>query len=633
MERVPAGKLAKPPERWAIAVVAIAAVLHLPGVSLGQQRAGKEWVGKDVVPKRRDLHVRVNGATGKRKAIVGTYKVEAVDGLSLLIHKPGILGWVSADDVVPVDRAIEFFSNAVRLDPQDTFSRTTRASVLLAGEEGRPRGICRLQRSHSHRSAQRRRLLRSRHGLACEQRGRQGHRRLRRGAALDPDHTVACVWRGRAWMSKHEYAKAISDFDSALRLNPLLGMAYDERGAAHAANAEYDKAITDFNAAIRIDPRDAVAYACRGDIETAKGDFDRALADCNEAIRYDPNSVTTYFQRASIRANRNDLDGAIADFGAVVRLSPQFGSAYLYRGIAAYTKGDYGRATADLDEAIRLEPGRAEAYCARGVVWYMNGQFDAAIKDYDRAIRLNPQYADSHAKRGLAWQSKGKLSKAFADYDRAIQLDPKAEEAYYGRGTAWLAEHKYDKAIVDLDVAVRLDPRQADAYDARALAWLRKKRVDKAAADVDQALRLNPQLVSSLYLRAWIWACCSGRQVPRRQEGRRSSEEGLRVKRVERCQCARGSRGGLCRNRRLRRGDEVANSRQCRYVWTHEPVRRHAPPRALPDESALPRRQSQARGRCSLSRRACQSSCPRSFDGIVLGPGDGAGVIVLGLRC
>ncbi len=49
---------------------------------------------------------------------------------------------------------------------------------------------------------------------------------------LEPNHSEAYRWRGDALLNKHEFDKALSEYDEAIRLDPKNGMAYCGRGAA-----------------------------------------------------------------------------------------------------------------------------------------------------------------------------------------------------------------------------------------------------------------------------------------------------------------------------------------------------------------------------------------------------------------
>ena len=66
--------------------------------------------------------------------------------------------------------------------------------------------------------------------------------------------------RGNAYLVKHQYDRAIADYDAAIRLKPDFAVAYYNRGLAHANSGQYDRAVADFGSAARLEPDHARAH-------------------------------------------------------------------------------------------------------------------------------------------------------------------------------------------------------------------------------------------------------------------------------------------------------------------------------------------------------------------------------------
>src|SRR5437870_6317372 len=60
--------------------------------------------------------------------------------------------------------------------------------------------------------------------------------------------------RGVEWRAKGELARAIADYDEAIKADPQQSAAYNNRGIAYAAASDYDKAIVDYDEAIKLKP-------------------------------------------------------------------------------------------------------------------------------------------------------------------------------------------------------------------------------------------------------------------------------------------------------------------------------------------------------------------------------------------
>jgi Flp pilus assembly protein TadD len=70
--------------------------------------------------------------------------------------------------------------------------------------------------------------------------------------------------RGYAWLSKHNYAAAITDFNEAIRFDPKCAETYDNRGIAHFNAGEPEAAVDDFTEAIRLGHIEWKSWASRG---------------------------------------------------------------------------------------------------------------------------------------------------------------------------------------------------------------------------------------------------------------------------------------------------------------------------------------------------------------------------------
>src|SRR5262245_58580498 len=98
------------------------ALLHVaPADSIGQTPAAGVLMGKAVVPKHRTFMMRESNQPGPPRAgIPAIYHVKAERGRSLLIFTPGLSGWVSRDEVVPIEQANGHFTNQIRSNPRDS---------------------------------------------------------------------------------------------------------------------------------------------------------------------------------------------------------------------------------------------------------------------------------------------------------------------------------------------------------------------------------------------------------------------------------------------------------------------------------------------------------------------------------
>src|SRR3984893_13979424 len=111
-------------------------------------------------------------------------------------------------------------------------------------------------------------------------------------------------------------------------------VAYTNRGLAYRATGEHARAVADYDAAIKLDPTYAPAYNNRGTVYGDARDFDRAIADYDEAIRLAPENAAVLTNRGDAYRDKGNLDRAIVDYDAAIRLDPRYAPAFTNRGNA-----------------------------------------------------------------------------------------------------------------------------------------------------------------------------------------------------------------------------------------------------------------------------------------------------------
>jgi tetratricopeptide (TPR) repeat protein len=442
-----------------VAVCALLAVAGTPELR-AQEGSSSIGVGARVVPRFSGFTLGVDGRAVERSSKeLHTYRVEWSDGRRLWLKAllGELRGWARAEDVISVDRAIDYFDDWLRMNPRDSFPHAVRG---LIWEYDYPD---------------------------------DAFAEFTEAIRNNPRFATALAHRARLFFNKKAYDKAIADYNEAIRLDPDAGDAYAGRGNVWIARKDPDKALADYDEAIRVDPRNSLLYTDRANAWYTLGELDKAIADYTEAIRLDTRCTWAYRNRGLTRYNRKEYDKAIADFSEAIRLDPNYALAYCGRGDTWTDKQEYDNAIADYGEAIRLDPHDAGAYCGRGAIWHCKQQLDRAIADYTGAIRVDSRSAWAYAWRGSTWSDKNEYDKAIADCDEAIRIDPQLACAYNNRGWALRLNGDWERAFADFDQALRSDPEYAWAYRNRALVWQFRKEYDKALEDFERAMRIGPK--------------------------------------------------------------------------------------------------------------------------------------------
>lgn len=292
--------------------------------------------------------------------------------------------------------------------------------------------------------------------------------------------------------NKGEYEIAISNYSSALKLDPDNTYAYNGRGLAYTYNNQLDLAIQDFNKAIQLDPNYSIAYVNRGYVFSQHNQLDFAIADYTKAISLDPDYALAYNGRGNVKSSKKQYDLAIQDLTKAITLDPEYPNAFVDRGIVYNLKNQYDLGIQDFTKAISLDPEYTIAYANRGYAYAQKKQYELAIKDYTKAIELDPEYTWAYSNRGYAYSAKNQFDFAIQDHTNAINLDPEAALPYVDRGIAYGKINQYELAITDYTKAITLAPKYTWAYINRGYTYRIKKLSDLAIQDYTTAISLEP---------------------------------------------------------------------------------------------------------------------------------------------
>ena len=185
--------------------------------------------------------------------------------------------------------------------------------------------------------------------------------------AKDPNFAVAYSGLADAYLLFPDYGvgapdefypKAKEMALKALNLEPSLGAPHAALGAVYT-NYEHDfaKAISEFDRAIQLDPNYATAHQWKTTPLSALGEFDRAIAEDKKAIALDPLSLIVNADLAFNCIFARRLDEAVAQSRKTLEIDPNFhvvsgylGEALQLQGKLAEALPEFRKGTAGTDE-------------------------------------------------------------------------------------------------------------------------------------------------------------------------------------------------------------------------------------------------------------------------------------------
>jgi len=99
---------------------------------------------------------------------------------------------------------------------------------------------------------------------------------------------IALIKRGIAYEWKGDHARAVVDYDQAIKVSPANADAFYNRGVAYGRLNQPDRALQDYDQAIRLRPTYADAFYNRGITFKNRGQHERAVQEFDQVLRLEP---------------------------------------------------------------------------------------------------------------------------------------------------------------------------------------------------------------------------------------------------------------------------------------------------------------------------------------------------------
>jgi tetratricopeptide (TPR) repeat protein len=286
-----------------------------------------------------------------------------------------------------------------------------------------------------------------------------------------PDNPSPYVDLGEIYFNNlGEPAKAVSAFQTAVKLNPQLGGAQYGLGMSLLSRGDAKSAEAAMQEAVRLAPENVLAHLGLGQALAAEKKLPDAIREYDEAIKIAPKQVSAYVARGDALSSQGRWADSIKDYSTATTLAPASAVAQLRLGMAYHQTGDARKALAAYDSAIKLDGSLAEAHNNRA--WLLADEkqrLPDALESAQRAAasdRANLEYQDTLAH---VHEARGEYGQAIDLLRQIAQKKPDSAKAHYRLGSALAAGNQAPEARQELTRALQLDANFADAAKARSL--------------------------------------------------------------------------------------------------------------------------------------------------------------------
>ena len=376
----------------------------------------------------------------------------------------------------------------------------------------------------------------------------------------NPKNGYSYSWIAMLRGQNEEYGRALTAADLAIKYLPkkdaeYIIFAYTTRAGIYLHLEDTVKAMSDYDTAIKVKPDEGALYEKRAQIYFEQERYDLAAADYHKMIELNPGDVMGYMGLGRNANEQRNWTEAIKQFDYVTKLSSDYSSGYSFRAESYIGLEKWNEATDDIVSALALEWDRKAMYLATtlkepaftmlvskmkiqsvkspnearwpyvmGTMYQHEKQYKKAVEAYEEANKRNASpailrwVAHCYSEMGLYENAlnsidqalnmdstdlvnlerkanilyeMGNAKSAIDVYTQVLNTQPEYAFGYYRRG--WFKEltGDFDGAIEDLSICVVLDPEESYAFETRGDIYLRQGKKELAEADFLKVIEIE----------------------------------------------------------------------------------------------------------------------------------------------
>ena len=205
--------------------------------------------------------------------------------------------------------------------------------------------------------------------------------------------------QGNAYFAAGNYAEALSEYESALELQPGNATTLMNRGVALSRLGRHREALVAFDRSLALRPAHVGTLANRSAALGRLGRYKESIQDCDQALAVDPDDAVTLVNRGIAHAALAHHKEALADYDRAVELGDLSSSLFYNLAIALKHLGRDSKANDSFNHAETLADDDAQsnynAACALSVL----ERGDEAIARLEHALELDASYLRGMAQR------------------------------------------------------------------------------------------------------------------------------------------------------------------------------------------------------------------------------------------
>jgi tetratricopeptide (TPR) repeat protein len=177
-------------------------------------------------------------------------------------------------------------------------------------------------------------------------------------------------------------------------------------GAANSKIGQSQKALSEYQTAVELDPKLDKAWQQIGFVLLNRSDWKGAENAFLRALEIAPNSGPTLDGLAQTYLISQQSDKAEQAYQRLIQIEPANVQAIYNLGQLILARKDFATARGYFQKAIQINPNYAEAHNNLGAIYLEEGKVDASIMENEKAVQIKPMLSSAHYSLYLAYEQK-----------------------------------------------------------------------------------------------------------------------------------------------------------------------------------------------------------------------------------
>lgn len=319
---------------------------------------------------------------------------------------------------------------------------------------------------------------------------------------LDPNNDVALFELAEAYILTRQINKAVRYYNLAAKANPHSTLSYLRLAQIYMQTDQLLEARENISRVLNISPLSIEAHHLLSSIQIKERDMESAIETLNKAISMDPENIRTYISLAKLYVKTGAVDKAIHAYGAAVFHDPSSREAYMgLVEIYAYQK-EWDQIENLLKKVVETEGRKIEKYTDLARFYEGRKKDDLAEENYQKAVLAGEDKIEPLINLSEFYAKRGQMDKAVLMMKNALAKQKNNPLLHTALSQIYIHFNRVDEAQEAVNEALRLDDNYVDALFQQGRILMLKQDYKKALDTFDEVLAINKIHAKAYYYRA-----------------------------------------------------------------------------------------------------------------------------------